>query len=44
MSVCRQIYRVAGPGGWSLEDIDETGASTVWDDLFATGQDAHREF
>jgi len=25
---------------WSLEVIDETGASTVWDDLFPTDQAA----
>jgi hypothetical protein len=32
-----EIYRIAeGSEGWSLEVIDEEGASTVWDDLFAT--------
>ena len=25
---------------WSLEVVDETGASTVWDDLFPTDQAA----
>jgi len=40
-----QIYRITGRGdGWSLEVIDNEGASTVWNDLFATDQDAHAEF
>ena len=40
-----QIYRITGRGdGWSLEVIDHEGASTVWDDLFATDQDAYAEF
>jgi len=32
-----QIYR-SKDSNWSLEVIDETGASTVWDDLFPTDQ------
>ncbi len=34
-----QIYRTSD-SDWSLEVIDETGASTVWDDLFQTDQSA----
>ena len=34
-----QIYR-SSDSEWSLEVIDETGASTVWDDLFPTDQSA----
>ena len=29
-----------GEGGWLLEVIDEYGTSTVWDDSFATDQEA----
>jgi hypothetical protein len=40
-----EIYRIAeGSEGWSLEVIDEEGASTVWDDLFATDEEAYAEF
>jgi hypothetical protein len=40
-----EIYRLAiGGEGWSLEVIDQEGASTVWDDLFSTDQDAYAEF
>ncbi len=40
-----QIYRLAGTSdGWQLEVVDHEGASTVWDDLFATDQDAYQEF
>jgi hypothetical protein len=40
-----EIYRLAGAAeGWSLEVIDQEGASTVWDDLFATDQEAYAEF
>ena len=33
------IYRLETTD-WSLEVVDETGASTVWDDLFPTNQAA----
>ena len=33
------IYRLE-TADWSLEVVDETGASTVWDDLFPTDQAA----
>ena len=40
-----EIYRMVGrTGGWSLEVIDQEDASTVWDDLFATDEDAYAEF
>jgi hypothetical protein len=40
-----EIYRLAGRGeGWSLEVVDQEGGSTVWDDLFATDQEAYAEF
>lgn len=38
-SVQIDIYR-DGEGGWILEVVDEYGNSTVWDDSFATDQDA----
>ena len=35
------IYRGPDEGGkWILEVVDEEDASTVWDELFATDQDA----
>lgn len=45
LTVRVQIYRLKnGDSGWSLEVIDQEGASTVWDDLFATDQGAFAEF
>ena len=45
MTVRLQIYRIAGRSeGWSLEVVDHKGTSTVWDDLFATEQDAYAAF
>ena len=39
-----QIYRLkGGTEGWSLEVVD-SNKSTVWEDLFATDQDARDEF
>ena len=39
------IYRAAGSAdGWTLEVIDHTGASSVWDDAFETDQAAYEEF
>ena len=41
LTVHVQIYRLkCGDSGWSLEVIDQEGASTVWDDLFATDHEA----
>ena len=34
------IYRGENESGWTLEVIDEENASTVWDDLFDTDQEA----
>jgi hypothetical protein len=45
ISVRVEIYRlVGGSEGWSLEVIDQEGASTVWDDTFPTDKDAYTEF
>ena len=40
-----RIYRIKGSNdGWSLEVVDQTGGSTVWQDTFEAPQDAYREF
>jgi len=40
-----EIYRLAERSeGWSLEVVDREGASTVWEVLFATDQEAYGEF
>jgi hypothetical protein len=40
-----EIYRLlGGDEGWSLEVIDHEGASTVWDQRFATDEEAFAEF
>jgi hypothetical protein len=40
-----EIYRMAGTGeGWSMEVVDQEGASTVWEELFTTDQEAYAEF
>jgi hypothetical protein len=40
-----KVYRLAGGReGWSLEVVDQEGASTVWPDLFATDEEAYAEF
>ena len=38
-----QIYRGVDDDGWVLEVIDQTGASTVWNDPFPTDQAALNE-
>jgi hypothetical protein len=38
------IVRLATQRGWSLEVVNEYGTSTVWDDLFATDQQADTAF
>jgi hypothetical protein len=44
-SVKLQIYRLKGGAeGWSLEVVDNTDGSTVWEELFATDEDARDEF
>ena len=44
LTVDVQIYRMEGTSQWSLEVVDGEGASTVWDDLFPSDQDAYDEF
>lgn len=40
-----EIYRLAeGDEGWSLEVVDQEGASTVWKDTFASDSEAYAEF
>ncbi len=39
-SVKIEIHRLEHEDSWVLEVVDETGASTVWDDRFATDQAA----
>ncbi len=38
------IIRLEGETEWSLEVINEKSTSIVWDDLFATDEDAFAEF
>ena len=37
------IYRIDADPAWQLEVVDAAGGSTVWEDLFATEQDALNE-
>ena len=37
------IYRLEDDPAWQLEVVDPEGGSTVWEDLFATEQDALNE-
>jgi hypothetical protein len=37
------IYRTDDDPAWQLEVVDPDGGSTVWEDLFATEQDALNE-
>ncbi len=39
-----RIYRLEEQPGWSLEVVNATGTSTVWDDLFETDELAFTEF
>lgn len=39
-----EIIRLEGETGWSLEVVNAKNTSTVWDDLFATDEDAYAEF
>ncbi len=38
------IIRLEGETEWSLEVINDKSTSIVWDDLFATDEDAFAEF
>jgi hypothetical protein len=42
-TVKEQIYRLPDTG-WTLEVVDEFNNSTVWDNEFATDQEALNEF
>jgi hypothetical protein len=37
------IYRIEADPAWQLEVVDAEGGSTLWEDLFATEQDALNE-
>jgi hypothetical protein len=39
-----RIYRLEDQPGWSLEVVNSTATSTVWDDLFGTDELAFTEF
>jgi hypothetical protein len=39
-----EIVRLEGETGWSLEVVNAKNTSVVWDDLFATDEDAYAEF
>ena len=38
------IYKLENIEGWTLEVVDERNACTVWDDEFATDEDAWLAF
>lgn len=38
------IYRLDSEPGWSLEVVNDAGTSIVWDDRFATDEEAYAEF
>jgi hypothetical protein len=38
------IYRFEHETAWTLEVVNDAGTSIVWDDLFASDDDAHAEF
>jgi hypothetical protein len=45
IAVCVEIYRLVGePEVWSLEVIDQEGASTVWEETFTSDGAAYAEF
>lgn len=45
ISIQVHIYRVVGSaGGWTLEVVDPTGTSIVWDETFASDHAAFRTF
>jgi hypothetical protein len=43
MTVEVNIFRGEGDPEWTLEVVDQEGASTVWEDTFANEQDALNE-
>ena len=38
------IYRLEHETTWTLEVVNDAGTSIVWDDLFASDDDAYAEF
>lgn len=44
LTVDVEIYRLEAESEWVLEVIDHTGASTVWEDQFASDDDALAAF
>lgn len=45
VTVLVDIFRPAGStGGWSLQVIDQDDVMTVWDEPFASEQEAYDEF
>ena len=44
VTVEASIIRLEHETEWSLEVINAAGTSVVWDELFATGEDAYAEF
>ena len=38
------IVRLENEKGWSLEVVNSSGTSAVWDDLFSSDHDAYAEF
>jgi hypothetical protein len=38
------IVRLENETGWSMDVVDPSGSSTVWDDLFPSDQEAYEEF
>ena len=39
-----EVIRLKGETEWSLEVVNGANTSIVWDDLFATDEDAYAEF
>jgi hypothetical protein len=37
------IVRLENETGWSVDVVDPSGGSTVWDDLFPSDQEAYEE-
>jgi hypothetical protein len=38
------IVRLENETAWSMDVVDPSGGSTVWDDLFPSDQEAYEEF
>ena len=44
MAVDVQIYRLETEPGWTLEVVNQTGTSTVWETVFETDEEANQAF